>query len=110
MKQLWECEDCGRLEFSDPTAGDDWGGEESAVGPTCPKCEFEMNPMDTDKAVLIEEFIDDTTKLTQSIVQWGDRWSKIGDDIEKFVTESQKSDIANVIAAFTTAVQGLGAT
>lgn len=51
---LWECDGCHRLEFSEPTAGDDWGGEEVGMGPLCPDCEEEMNPCDKDSVSVFE--------------------------------------------------------
>lgn len=42
-KPLWECPDCGYQVHDDPIAGDDWNGEERAVGPDCPECEVEMD-------------------------------------------------------------------
>ena len=46
MRQdLWECPGCGRTVRSDPLAVDDWGDEERAIGPDCPECEDEMEPV-----------------------------------------------------------------
>ena len=42
MKPLWECPDCGKQVRCDPTASDDWGDDEVAVGPTCEECEEYM--------------------------------------------------------------------
>ena len=43
--QLFECEDCGTTMRSDPVACDDWGGYRRAVGPDCPECGCEMQPV-----------------------------------------------------------------
>lgn len=43
---LWRCDGCGKEFRSHPVAGDDWGGEERAVGPDCPDCEQEMDAVD----------------------------------------------------------------
>lgn len=39
---LWECDCCGRLEFSE------------AVGPTCPKCEVKMDTVEKDSVLVFE--------------------------------------------------------
>jgi hypothetical protein len=52
---LWECGECGRLQFSNPVAGDDWGrDEEVAVGPDCPKCECTMDSIEKDSVTEFE--------------------------------------------------------
>jgi len=43
---LWSCPDCGAEVRCEPLAGDDWGGEEVAVGPDCDKCGEAMEWVD----------------------------------------------------------------
>lgn len=45
---LWECEECGRSEFCDPMAGDDWEGEPRAIGPDCLECVVPMGYVNED--------------------------------------------------------------
>ena len=45
-KQLWECPGCGEECRCDPVAGDDWGGEDVAIGPDCDDCDEIMEAVD----------------------------------------------------------------
>jgi len=52
---LWECPGCGLRIRCDPVGGDDWDGEEVAVGPDCDDCEEEMDLVNEIKATTAAE-------------------------------------------------------
>ena len=55
---------------------------------------------------LFEELIEDTKTITQSLVQYGDRWSNIGSS-NFGITEEQKEKLTLVMQKFIDAVNNL---
>jgi Spy/CpxP family protein refolding chaperone len=55
---------------------------------------------------LFEELIEDTKSLTQSMVQYGDRWSKIAEE-NTDITDEQKKQLSAVMQDFINTVNDL---
>lgn len=56
---------------------------------------------------LFEELIEDTRRLTALIIEWGDRWSRYGDQLGDRASESQRQEIETVLREFVEACERL---
>jgi len=57
---------------------------------------------------IIEEFLEDTKRLSASIVQYADRWIIYGESLEKHASESQRQEIDKAMSDFLFALDQLG--
>jgi heterodisulfide reductase subunit C len=57
---------------------------------------------------IFEEMLEDTRRLVQSIVQYGDRWSKYGDSLKERMSESQLEELAELMEEVTNALDSVG--
>lgn len=57
---------------------------------------------------ILEEFLEDTKRLTQQIVQYGDRWSRYGEQLEKRMSESQRAELKDAMDVFLGELTQLG--
>ncbi len=56
---FWECDGCDYTTRCDPLSLDDWGGEEVACGPSCPRCDLDMELVEEDAMSLARRAIEE---------------------------------------------------